>query len=75
MVSVLLGILAAPPFSAYACAVGFKPETEGFVLNPILRRLTVTSSEPEKAGDALRVDDDEILRVNARSVPGSRAWP
>ena len=70
----LLGILVALPLSVYACAVGFKPETEGFVLNPTLRKLTVTSSRPEKAGDACLLHvDDEILQVNSQSVPGSHA--
>jgi len=70
----VLGSLMGLPLSAHACAVGFKPETKGFALNPILTKLTVTSSKPEKAGDVclLRVDD-EIMQVNSQSVPGSRA--
>jgi hypothetical protein len=43
-------------------------------LNPILKKLTVTSSRIEKAGDECLLHvDDEILQVNSQLVPGSRA--
>jgi hypothetical protein len=62
------------PLSAHACAVGFNPETQGFALNPILKKLTVSSSKLEKPGDACLLHiNDEILQVNSQSVPGSRA--
>jgi len=70
----LLGSMLAMPLSAHACAVGFKPDTQGFPLNPILKKLTVTSSKLEKPGDECLLHvDDEILRVNTQPVPGSRA--
>jgi hypothetical protein len=71
---VLFGTLMALPISSHACAVGFKPETSGFVLNPILNKLTVTSSKSEKAGDTCLLHvNDEILQVNTQPVPGARA--
>ena len=72
--AILFGTLMALPLSSHACAVGFKPETSGFPLNPILKKLTVTSSKLEKTGDTclLRVND-EILQVNSQAVPGARA--
>ena len=73
-VATLLGALLALPLSAHACAVGFKPETQGFALNPILKKLTVTSSKLEKPGDECLLHvNDEILQVNTQLVPGSRA--
>lgn len=69
--------LALLPMVARAgdsCAVGFKPETSGFALNPMLDRLTVTSAKPGKTGDACPLlVDDEILKVNHLAVPGARA--
>jgi hypothetical protein len=72
--TILISTLLVLPLSSHACAVGFKPETSGFALNPILKKLTVTSSKLEKAGDTclLRVND-EILQVNSQAVPGARA--
>lgn len=59
---------------AASCAIGFAPKTGGFVLNPILDQLTVTSVKPASATDdcKLRVGD-EILQVNERPILGSRA--
>lgn len=57
-----------------ACAVGFKPETSGFALNPILDKLTVTSAKPRSPSDTCMLAvGDEILQVNAQKVPGARA--
>jgi len=72
--AVLFATLVVLPLSTQACAVGFNPETSGFVLNPTLKKLTVTSSRLEKPGDVclLRVKD-EILQVNSQLVPGARA--
>jgi hypothetical protein len=74
VLATLFGTLMVLPLSSRACAVGFKPETSGFALNPTLTKLTVTSSKLEKAGDTclLRVND-EILQVNSQTVPGARA--
>jgi len=70
----LLGTLMVVSLPARGCAVGFKPETQGFALNPVLKKLTVTSSKPEKAGETCLLHvDDEILQVNSQIVPGSRA--
>ena len=66
--------LMALPLSSRACAVGFKPETSGFALNPILTKLTVTSSKRQKTGDVCLLHvNDEILQVNTQPVPGARA--
>ena len=46
--ALLFATLMVLPLSTRACAVGFKPETSGFALNPTLKRLTVTSSKLEK---------------------------
>jgi hypothetical protein len=72
--AVLFAILMILPLSTRACAVGFKPETSGFALNPTLNKLTVTSSKPEKPGDLCLLHvNDEILQVNSQLVPGARA--
>ena len=71
---ILFAALVALPLSARACAVGFDPETSGFVLNPVLKKLTVTSSKIEKLGDVCFLHvKDEILQVNSQLVPGARA--
>jgi hypothetical protein len=71
---VVLALSPLPVRAESTCAVGFKPDTSGFALNPVLDKLTVTSAKPGKAGDvcALQVSD-EILKVNQQPVPGSRA--
>ena len=72
--ALLFSVLVALPTSGHACALGFKPETSGFALNPILNKLTVTDSKVEKPGDTCSLHvNDEILRVNSMSVPGARA--
>ena len=72
--AMLFGTLMVLPLASHACAVGFKPETSGFVLNPTLNKLTVTSSKLEKAGDTCLLHvNDEILQVNTQPVPGARA--
>jgi hypothetical protein len=72
--AVLFATLMFLPLSTGACAVGFKPETSGFALNPILKKLTVTSSKLEKSGDVCVLHvNDEILQVNSQLVPGARA--
>jgi len=73
-VAVLFAMLMVLPLSTRACAVGFKPETSGFALNPTLKKLTVTSSKLEKLGDVCLLHvNDEILQVNSQFVPGARA--
>jgi C-terminal processing protease CtpA/Prc len=70
----LLLVLCSLPAKAASCAVGFAPKTSGFVLNPILDRLTVTSVKPATAADDCKLQvGDEILQVNDRRVPGIRA--
>ena len=72
--TILFSTLLVLPLSSHACAVGFKPETSGFALNPILNKLTVTSSKLQKAGDTCLLHvNDEILQVNSQPVPGARA--
>lgn len=69
-----LALHCLPADAETSCAVGFKPETSGFMLNPILDKLTVTSAKPVKAGDICPfLVDDEILKVNQQPVPGARA--
>ena len=55
--------------------IGFKVETEGFVLDPKLKRVTVTSLQPglpaDKAGIKL---GDEIVEADGKAVAGARAF-
>ncbi len=70
----LLMLIFALPVQAASCKVGFAPKTSGFVLNPTLDRLTVTSVEQVGPSDDCKLQvGDEILQVNDRKVPGSRA--
>lgn len=74
---IIAGMFLACPQPARAddsCAVGFKPDTSGFLLNPILDKLTVISVKPATPKDVcvLRIHD-EILQVNQQPVPGARA--
>jgi hypothetical protein len=72
--ALLFATLMVLPLSTRACAVGFKPETSGFALNPTLKKLTVTSSKLEKTGDVCLLHvNDEILQVNSQLVPGQSA--
>lgn len=66
-------VLCSLPAQA-GCAVGFAPKTSGFVLNPTLDQLTVTSVKPGSPADDCKLQvGDEILQVNERRIPGSRA--
>lgn len=70
--AVLFGSQAAR--AENSCAVGFKPDTSGFPLNPVLDKLTVTSAIPTTPKDVCVLQvHDEILQVNQQRVPGARA--
>jgi hypothetical protein len=70
----LIFLFSLVSLPANACAVGFKPDTSGFPLNPKLDRLTVTSAKPTKPNDVCLLHvDDQIVQVNEHPVPGARA--
>lgn len=74
MVAAMLLMCSRPALAGNSCAVGFKPDTSGFPLNPVLDKLTVTSAKSATSDDVCLLQvADEILQVNQQPVPGARA--
>ena len=76
--AVVLGVLLVGAQPAHAtgndCTIAFNPKTSGFMLNPILDKLTVSSARPKTPKDVCVLEvGDEILNVNQQPVVGARA--
>lgn len=57
-----------------SCSLSFEPTTSGFMLNPTLDRLVVTSAKASTKNDTCPLRErDEIVQVNQQRVPGQRA--
>jgi hypothetical protein len=57
-----------------ACDFGVAPETSGFLLNPIIDKMTVTRAKPSAPGKTCSLMiGDQILELNQHAVPGTRA--
>ena len=56
-----------------ACNFGVEPKTSGFLLNPIVDKLTITRAKPSAPGKTCSmVVGDEILELNNHVIPGAR---
>ncbi len=75
-IAVLLSclLLAAPALARGGCSLQLKPQTEGFFLNPTLVRVLVKEARPSAEGKTCALQaNDEILKINDRVVPGTKA--
>ena len=73
---ILAALLSLPSLvrADNSCSLAFEPTTSGFMLNPILDRLVVTSAKASTKNDLCPLRErDEIVQVNQQRVPGQRA--
>lgn len=76
--AVILAIAAlfciGPAYAAGSCSLTLRPETSGFFLNPVLKKVVVAKAMPTAAGKGCPLmADDELLQVNDQVIPGQRA--
>ena len=76
-VAFLLLLLFAHPSHAAEPRLGFATqlEGEGFLLNPIVRKILVTEVTKGSIADAAGMRaGDQIIQIEGQSVAGRRAW-
>jgi hypothetical protein len=72
-VATLLGVSTSSA-AAGPCQLVLKPETDGFFLNPILKKVVVHDITPGTDGSPCQfLTGDEIVQINAQPVVGQRA--
>ena len=70
----LAALAVAPAYASEGCKLTLKPSTSGSFLNPTLQKVVVTlATSPSTDKPCLLIAGDELLQINDRIIPGSKA--